>query len=118
MKLEDFLDDKFFITPFNNFLGKKISLKVLEEFFSIPRENIRRYINQLMEAGFVKRDKKYGYLVNMEAYVQYIFTDSLSKIMKSLMRTFSDILLNLEEKFKCKLNIKPISTINLKKIKV
>ena len=117
MKLEDFLDNNFFITPFTNFIGKKISLKVLEAFFSIPRENIRRYINSLIEAGFISKDKKYGYLVNMEAYVQYIFTDSLSKIMKSLMRTFDDIIANLEEKYQLKLNLKPISSIDLGKTK-
>jgi predicted transcriptional regulator len=117
MKLEDFLDNNFFITPFTNFIGKKISLKVLEAFFSIPRENIRRNINSLIEAGFITKDKKYGYLVNMEAYVQYIFTDSLSKIMKSLMRTFDDIIVNLEEKYQLKLNLKPISSINLEKVK-
>ena len=117
MHLEDFLDNNFFVGPYKNFIGKKISLKVLETFFSIPRENIRRYINSLMEAGFVNKDKKYGYLVNMEAYVQYIFTDSLSKIMKSLMRTFDDIIANLEEKYQLKLNIKPVSVINLEKTK-
>ena len=117
MHLEDFLDNNFFTGPFNKFIEKKISLKVLEAFFSIPRENIRRYINSLIESGLVKKDKKYGYLVNMEAYVQYIFTDSLSKIMKSLMRTFDDILLNLEEKYQLKLNLKPISSIDLGKIK-
>ena len=117
MNLEDFLDNNFFTSPFKKFIEKKISLKVLEAFFSIPRENIRRYINSLIEAGLVNKDKKYGYLVNMEAFVQYIFTDSLSKIMKSLMRTFEDILLNLEDKYQCKFNIKPISTINLKKVK-
>ena len=117
MKLEDFLDNNFFISPFTNFIGKKISLKVLESFFSIPRENIRRYINSLIEAGFISKDKKYGYLVNMEAYVQYIFTDSLSKIMKSLMRTFDDIIVNLEEKYQLKSNLKPISVINLEKTK-
>ncbi len=117
MKLEDFLNDNFFITPFTHFIGKKISLKVLEEFFSIPRENIRRYIIQLIEAGFVKKDKEYGYLVNMESYVQYIFTDSLSKIMKSLMRTFDDIIYNLEDKYQVKLNLKPISIINLERTK-
>ena len=117
MKIEDFLDNNFFISPFTNFIGKKISLKVLESFFSIPRENIRRYINSLIEAGFISKDKKYGYLVNMEAYVQYIFTDSLSKIMKSLMRTFDDIIANLEEKYQLKLNLKPISSIDLGKTK-
>jgi predicted transcriptional regulator len=117
MQLDDFLDNNIFITPFTNFVGKKISLKVLEAFFSIPRENIRRYINSLIEAGFISKDKKYGYLVNMEAYVQYIFTDSLSKIMKSLMRTFDDIIANLEDKYQLKLNLKPISSINLEKVK-
>ena len=117
MKLEDFLDNNFFITPFTNFIEKKISLKVLEAFFSIPRENIRRYINSLIEAGFISKDKKYGYLVNMEAYTQYIYTDSLSKIMKSLMRTFDDIILNLEEEYQLKLNLKPISNINLDNVK-
>ena len=117
MRLEDFLDNNFFVGPYKKFIGKKISLKVLEAFFSIPRENIRRYINSLIEAGLVNKDKKYGYLVNMEAYVQYIFTDSLSKIMKSLMRTFDDILVNLEEKYQLKLNLKPISSINLEKAK-
>jgi len=99
MHLEDFLDNNFFTGPFNKFIEKRISLKILEVFFSIPRENIRRYINSLIESGLVNKDKKYGYLVNMEAFVQYIFTDSLSKIMKSLMRTFDDILLNLEDHF-------------------
>ncbi len=117
MHLEDFLDNNFFTGPYNQFIEKKISLKVLEAFFSIPRENIRRYINSLIEAGFVNKDKKYGYLVNMEAYVQYIFTDSLSKIMKSLMRTFDDIIANLEDKYKLKLNLKSIGTINLGKVK-
>ena len=117
MHLEDFLDNNFFVGPYKKFIGKKISLKVLEAFFSIPRENIRRYINSLIEAGFVNKDKKYGYLVNMEAYVQYIFTDSLSKIMKSLMRTFDDIIYNLEDKYQVKLNLKPISSINLEKTK-
>ena len=117
MHLEDYLDNNFFTGPYNKFIGKKISLKVLEAFFSIPRENIRRYINSLIEAGFVNKDKKYGYLVNMEAYVQYIFTDSLSKIMKSLMRTFDDIIVNLEDKYKLKLNLKSIGTINLEKVK-
>ena len=117
MHLEDFLDNNFFTGPFNKFIEKKISLKVLEAFFSIPRENIRRYLNSLIEAGFVNKDKNYGYLVNMEAFVQYIFTDSLSKIMKSLMRTFDDIISNLEEKYQCKLNIAPITTINLEKAK-
>ena len=117
MRLEDFLDNNFFVGPYKKFIGKKISLKVLEAFFSIPRENIRRYINSLIEAGFVNKDKKYGYLLNMEAYVQYIFTDSLSKIMKSLMRTFDDIIVNLEDKYKLKLNLKSIGTINLKKVK-
>ena len=117
MHLEDFLDNNFFTGPYNKFIGKKISLKVLEAFFSVPRENIRRYINSLIEAGFISKDKKYGYLVNMEAYVQYIFTDSLSKIMKSLMRTFDDIIVNLEEKYQLKLNLKPISVINLEKTK-
>ena len=117
MHLEDFLDNNFFVGPYKKFIGKKISLKVLEAFFSIPRENIRRYINSLIEAGFVNKDKKYGYLVNMEAYVQYIFTDSLSKIMKSLMRTFDDIIANLEDKYKLKLNLKSIGTINLGKVK-
>ncbi len=117
MHLEDFLDNNFFVGPYKKFIGKKISLKVLEAFFSIPRENIRRYINSLIEAGFVNKDKKYGYLVNMEAYVQYIFTDSLSKIMKSLMRTFDDIIVNLEDKYKLKLNLKSIGTINLEKVK-
>ena len=91
---------------FNKFIEKKISLKILEAFFSIPRENIRRNINSLIESGLVNKDKKYGYLVNMEVYVQYIFTDSLSKIMKSLMRTFDDIIANLEEKYQVKLNLK------------
>ena len=117
MRLEDFLDNNFFVGPYKKFIGKKISLKVLEAFFSIPRENIRRYINSLIEAGLVNKDKKYGYLVNMEAYVQYIFTDSLSKIMKSLMRTFDDIIVNLEEKYQVKLNLKPISIINLERTK-
>ena len=117
MRLEDFLDNNFFVGPYKKFIGKKISLKVLEAFFSIPRENIRRYINSLIEAGLVNKDKKYGYLLNMEAYVQYIFTDSLSKIMKSLMRTFDDIIVNLEDKYKLKLNLKSIGTINLKKVK-
>ena len=117
MHLEDFLDNNFFVGPYKKFIRKKISLKVLEAFFSIPRENIRRYINSLIEAGFVNKDKKYGYLVNMEAYVQYIFTDSLSKIMKSLMRTFDDIIVNLEDKYKLKLNLKSIGTINLGKVK-
>ena len=117
MRLEDFLDNNFFVGPYKKFIGKKISLKVLEAFFSIPRENIRRYLNSLIEAGLVNKDKKYGYLVNMEAYVQYIFTDSLSKIMKSLMRTFDDIIVNLEDKYKLKLNLKSIGTINLKKVK-
>ena len=71
----------------------------------------------MIEAGLVNKDKKYGYLLNMEAYVQYIFTDSLSKIMKSLMRTFDDIIVNLEDKYKLKLNLKSIGTINLKKVK-
>ncbi len=117
MRLEDFLDNNFFVGPYKKFIGKKISLKVLEAFFSIPRENIRRYINSLIEAGLVNKDKKYGYLLNMEAYVQYIFTDSLSKIMKSLMRTFDDIIVNLEDKYKLKLNLKSIGTISLKKVK-
>ena len=117
MHLEDFLDNNIFTGPFNKFIEKKISLKILEAFFSIPRENIRRYINSLIEAGLVNKDKKYGYLLNMEAYVQYIFTDSLSKIMKSLMRTFDDIIVNLEDKYKLKLNLKSIGTINLKKVK-
>ena len=117
MKLEDFLDNKFFMTPFPNFIGKKISLKVLEAFFSIPRENIRRYINSLIEAGFISKDKKYGYLVDMDAFLSYQYTDSLSKIMKSLMKTFDDIIVNLEEKYQLKLNLKPISSINLEKAK-
>ncbi len=117
MHLEDYLDNNFFTGPYNKFIGKKISLKVLEAFFSIPRENIRRFINSLIETGFVNKDKKYGYLVNMEAYVQYIFTDSLSKIMKSLMRTFDDIIVNLEDKYKLKLNLRPIGTINLGKVR-
>ena len=117
MHLEDFLNNKFFMTPFPNFIGKKISLKVLEAFFSIPRENIRRYINSLIEAGFISKDKKYGYLVNMDAFLSYQYTDSLSKIMKSLMKTFDDILVNLEEKYQLKLNLKPISSINLEKAK-
>ena len=117
MHLEDFLNNKFFMTPFPNFIGKKISLKVLEAFFSIPRENIRRYINSLIEAGFISKDKKYGYLVDMDAFLSYQYTDSLSKIMKSLMKTFDDILVNLEEKYQLKLNLKPISSINLEKAK-
>ena len=117
MKIEDFLDNNFFISPFTNFIGKKISLKVLESFFSIPRENIRRYINSLIEAGFISKDKKYGYLVDMDAFLSYQYTDSLSKIMKSLMKTFDDILVNLEEKYQLKLNLKPISSINLEKAK-
>ena len=117
MKLEDFLDNNIFISPFTNFIGKKISLKVLEAFFSIPRENIRRYINSLIEAGFISKDKKYGYLVDMDAFLSYQYTDSLSKIMKSLMKTFDDILVNLEEKYQLKLNLKPISSINLEKAK-
>ena len=117
MHLEDFLNNKFFMTPFPNFIGKKISLKVLEAFFSIPRENIRRYINSLIEAGFISKDKKYGYLVDMDAFLSYQYTDSLSKIMKSLMKTFDDIIVNLEEKYQLKLNLKPISSINLEKAK-
>ena len=117
MHLEDFLNNRFFMTPFPNFIGKKISLKVLEAFFSIPRENIRRYINSLIEAGFISKDKKYGYLVEMDAFLSYQYTDSLSKIMKSLMKTFDDILVNLEEKYQLKLNLKPISSINLEKAK-
>ena len=117
MHLEDFLNNRFFMTPFPNFIGKKISLKVLEAFFSIPRENIRRYINSLIEAGFISKDKKYGYLVDMDAFLSYQYTDSLSKIMKSLMKTFDDILVNLEEKYQLKLNLKPISSINLEKAK-
>ena len=74
MRLEDFLGNNFFVGPYKKFIGKKISLKVLEAFFSIPRENIRRYINSLIEAGFVNKDKKYGYLVNMEAYVPVSYT--------------------------------------------
>ena len=53
MQLDDFLDNNIFITPFTNFVGKKISLKVLEAFFSIPRENIRRYINSLIELSLI-----------------------------------------------------------------
>jgi len=117
MNIEDFLDNKFFMTPFPNFIGKKISLKVLEAFFSIPRENIRRYLNSLIDAGFGNKDKKYGYLLNMDAYLSYQYTDSLSKIMKSLMKTFDDIIVNLEEKYQLKLNLKPISMINLEKAK-
>ena len=117
MHLEDFLENNYFTGSYNNFIGKKISLKVLEAFFSIPRENIRRYINSLIEAGFVNKDKEYGYLLNMEAYVQYIYIDSLSKIMKSLMRTFDDIIVNLEDKYQLKLNLKSIGTINLEKAK-
>ena len=105
MRLEDFLDNNFFVGPYKKFIGKKISLKVLEAFFSIPRENIRRYINSLIEAGFISKDKKYGYLVDMDAFLSYQYTDSLSKIMKSLMKTFDDILVNLEEKYQLKLNL-------------
>ena len=117
MKLEDFIDNNFFLTPFTNFIAKKISLKVLEAFFSIPRENIRRYLNSLIEAGFGNKDKKYGYLLNMDAFLSYQYTDSLSKIMKSLMKTLDDIIVNLEEKYQLKLNLKPISSINLEKVK-
>ena len=67
MNIEDFLDNKFFMTPFPNFIGKKISLKVLEAFFSIPRENIRRYLNSLIDAGFGNKDKKYGN-INREVF--------------------------------------------------
>ena len=114
--LEDFLDQKEYFSPFDRFVGKKISIKLISDFFNIPKENTRRYMKLLLEAGFINKDKKFGYLLNLDAYKQYIFTDSLSNICKSLMRTLDDFISNIESEYKITFNIKPLKNINLKKL--
>ena len=69
----------------------------------------------ILEAGFISKDKKFGYLLNFEAYKQYIFTDSLNNICKSLMRTLADFISNIEDEYQIKFNIKPLKNFNLKK---
>ena len=115
MGLKDFLDQKEYFSPFNRFIGKKLSIKSISDFFSIPKENTRRYMKLILEAGFINKNKKFGYLLNFEAYKQYIFTDSLNNICKSLMKTLADFISNIEDECKVKFKIKPLKNFNLKK---
>ena len=115
MELEDFLNQREYFSPFDQFIGKKLSIKLISDFFGIPKENTRRYVKLVLETGFVNRNKQFGYLLNLEAYKQYIFTNSLSNICNSLMKTLSDFISNIEEECKVKLNLKSLKNFNLKK---
>ncbi len=115
MGLEDFIDQKEYFSSFNRFIGKKLSIKLISNFFGIPKENTRRYMQLILQASFVNKDKKFGYLLNFEAYKQYIFTDSLNNICKSLMRTLADFISNIEDEHQIKLNVKPLKNFDLKK---
>jgi len=118
MELEDFLNQREYFSSFNQFIGKKLSIKLISDFFGIPKENTRRYIKLILEANFINKDKKFGYLLNIEAYKQYIFTDSLNNICKSLMKSLSEFISNIEEEYKVKFNIKPLKNFNLKNSKL
>ena len=115
MGLEDFLNQKEYFSSFDSFIGKKLSIKSISDFFGLPKENTRRYMKLILEAGFIGKDKKYGYMLNIEAYKQYIFTDSLNNICKSLMITLADFISNIEDEYQVKFDIKPLKNFNLKK---
>ena len=115
MGLMDFLDQKEYFSPFDRFIGKKLSIKIISDFFGIPKENTRRYVKLILQAGFVNKDKKFGYLLSFEAYKLYLFTDSLNNICKSLMITLADFISNIEDEYQVKFKIKPLKNFNIKK---
>ncbi len=100
MHPEDFLNNSIYQSPFNQFIGKKITINSLSIHFNIPKESIRRYLNLVLESGLITKNSKYGYLVNFNAYQAYIFTNSLSNIYKSVMRSLNDFIVNLEDHLK------------------
>jgi len=115
MHPEDFLNNSIYQSSFNQFIGKKITISSLSSHFNIPKESMRRYLNAVLKSGLITKDSKYGYLVNFEAYQAYIFTNSLSNIYKSVMRSLNDFIINLEDYFKINFNFKPLTSINTKK---
>ncbi len=115
MHPEDFLNSSVYQSPFSQFIGKKITISSLSSHFKIPKESMRRYINLVIESGLITRDSKYGFIVNFDAYQAYIFTNSLNNIFKSIMRSLNDFIVNLENHFEIKFNLKPLTSIDTKK---
>ena len=91
MHPEDFLNNSIYQSSFNQFIGKKININSLSTHFNIPKESMRRYLISVLESNLIIKDSKYGYLVNFDAYQAYIFTNSLSNIYKSVMRSLNDL---------------------------
>ena len=116
MHPEDFLNNSFYQSAFVELIGKKITISSIANFFNIPKESMRRYLNTVLENGLITKDSKYGYLVNFRAYQAYIFTNSLSNIYKSVMRSLNDFIVNLEDYFEINFNLKPLTSINTKKL--
>ena len=116
MQLEDFLDNSIYNSPYKNFLNKKITISSISLFFKIPKESVRRYLNSIIEAGLVIKDTKYGYLVSFDAYQSYIFTESVSNIIVSLMKSLIDIIKNLEDYFKVDFNFDSTLTVDVKNL--
>ena len=116
MHPEDFLNNSFYQSAFVELIGKKITISSIANFFNIPKESMRRYLNTVLENGLITKDSKYGYLVNFDAYQAYIFTNSLSNIYKSIMRSLNDFVVNLEDYFEINFNLKPLTSINTKKL--
>ena len=115
MHPEDFLNNSIYQSSFTQFIGKKITISLLSDHFNIPKESMRRYLNSVLESDLITKDSKYGYLVNFDAYQAYIFTNSLSNIYKSVMRSLNDFIVNLEDYFEINFNLKPLTSINTKK---
>ena len=115
MHPEDFLNNSNYQSPFSEFIGKKITINLLSTHFTIPKESVRRYINSVLGSGLIIRDSKYGYIVNFDSYQAYIFTNSLNNIYKSVMRSLSDFIINLEDYFGINFELKPLNVINTKK---
>ena len=116
MHPEDFLNNSFYQSAFVELIGKKITISSIANFFNIPKESMRRYLNTVLENGLITKDSKYGYLVNFDAYQAYIFTNSLNNIYKSIMRSLNDFVVNLEDYFEINFNLKPLTSINTKKL--
>jgi len=116
MHPEDFLNNSIYQSAFGELIGKKITISSIANFFNIPKESMRRYLNTVLESGLITKDSKYGYLVNFDAYQAYIFTNSFSNIYKSIMRSLNDFVVNLEDYFEINFNVKPLTSINTKKL--
>ena len=116
MHPEDFLNNSIYQSPYSQFIGKKITISSLSAYFNIPKETMRRYINTILKSDLITKDSKYGYIVNFDTYQAYIFNNSINNIFKSVMHSLNDVVTNLEDYFDIKLDFKPLTTINTKKL--